>query len=52
MFVLFDEVEQVVLKELEDKVDLALFLECLPETHHELASQHLEHTDLSLNGFP
>jgi|JI6StandDraft_1071083.scaffolds.fasta_scaffold134888_1 hypothetical protein len=52
VFVLLDEVEQVVLKVLEDKVDLALFLECLPETHHELAPQHLEHTYLSLNSIP
>lgn len=50
MLELLDEVEQVVLKVLENEIDLALLLKCLLNAYHILAFQHLQHFYFSLDG--
>ncbi len=50
MLELLDQVQQVALEVLEDEVDLALLLEGLLESHHEVTLQHLQHLDFPLDG--
>jgi hypothetical protein len=40
-----------VLEVLEDEIDLSFFLEGLLDAHHIVPFEHLQHLDLSLDGF-
>ena len=44
-----NQVQQVLRKVLKDQVDLTLLLKRLPDSHHMIALEHLEHLDLPLD---
>ena len=51
-FIFLNQVQKVLLKVLENQVNLSLLFKSLTEIDHEVAFQHFEHPNLSLDGFP
>ena len=49
--ILLYEVEQIMLKILEDKIYFSLFLECFLNTDNIVSFEHFKHFDLSLYSF-